>query len=84
MEFVTYVLQSESSGRLYIGHTQDLGERLRRHQVGRNPSTKGRGPWKLLSVEAFPTRSEAMQHEQWLKAKKSPRRVMEYIESLSR
>ncbi|HDM78918.1 MAG TPA: hypothetical protein ENG51_21030 [Deltaproteobacteria bacterium] len=31
MPFWTYVLRSQSTGKLYIGHTSDLKRRLREH-----------------------------------------------------
>ena len=81
MDFVTYVLHSETIGRLYIGHSGDFAERFRRHVIGRNPATRGRGPWKTIDTRIFATRSEAMCHERWLKAKKNPTRVLDYVHS---
>ncbi|WP_083852701.1 GIY-YIG nuclease family protein [Pedobacter arcticus] len=40
MQFFAYILQSEKSGRFYIGHTQDLIERLKRHNSGMVKATK--------------------------------------------
>src|SRR5690606_12001083 len=46
MPFHVYILQSKTSGRLYIGHTQDLERRMQEHAAGQTRSTRGRGPWK--------------------------------------
>jgi putative endonuclease len=77
--FFLYILESISSGKLYIGQTNNLEDRLKRHQENRNLSTKGRGPWELLFSQAFITRSEAFQLEQKLKNWKSSIRVKEWI-----
>ncbi len=79
MTFTVYVLQSETSGRLYIGHTQHLERRLSEHAVGQTQSTRGRGPWKLLHTAPFATRSEAMRFESRLKRMKSPARVLVFL-----
>src|SRR5260370_585133 len=39
-----YVLQSESSGKFYIGSAQDLPSRLAEHNRSHSPYTRNRGP----------------------------------------
>ena len=46
--FFTYVLRSESSSSYYIGSTQNINERLARHNANRVASTKGKGLWLLV------------------------------------
>jgi putative endonuclease len=65
--YYVYVIESESSGRYYIGQTGNLEERLERHNKGRVKSTKGRGPWKLKYYFELKTRREAVSLEQKLK-----------------
>ena len=69
--FVVYILRSESSGKTYIGQTDNLGRRLSEHNdpaQNRNKFTsKNKGPWKLIHSEEFETRSDAMRREKWLK-----------------
>ena len=84
MEFYTYILQSESSGSLYIGSTNNLEDRLLRHNSDQNTYTKGKGPWSLLFSVTFSTRSEAVQLERFLKSKKSKPRVLAWIASQPR
>lgn len=79
MPFSVYILQSDASGRLYIGHTQNLKRRLYEHNAGQTRSTRGRGPWTLLHAEAFPSRPEAVQCERMLKRMKKPARVLDWI-----
>ena len=65
--YFTYVLQSQTTGKHYTGHTSNLEERLKSHNSGNSPYTKGRGPWKLLYFENYETRSEAMKRESFFK-----------------
>lgn len=68
--YVIYILLL-SSGKYYIGQTNDIHKRLVRHQTGRVLSTKAYRPVKLLYTEKFTTRSEAMSREKYLKSLKS-------------
>jgi putative endonuclease len=63
-----YILQSETSGRYYIGQTQDVSERLTYHNANYSKSLKNRGPWRLVHTEQFKTRSEAVARERQLKS----------------
>jgi putative endonuclease len=65
--FHVYVLQSETTGHHYVGHTSDLTQRVGQHNNGITKSTKNRGPWKLLHQEHFPAKAEAMRRERFLK-----------------
>ena len=69
--FSVYILQSDTSGMFYVGQTEDLHERLARHNDGRVPATRGRGPWRLVYAEEVPTRSEACRRELEIKKHKS-------------
>jgi putative endonuclease len=80
MDFVVYILQSKTNGRLYIGQTNDLAKRLLEHNEGITKSTKGKGPWELLHFKAFPSRNEAMVFEKKLKNWKSHVRIIEWIQ----
>ncbi|NOX46751.1 MAG: GIY-YIG nuclease family protein [Chlorobi bacterium] len=65
--FYTYILYSETISRYYIGSTQDVDERLHRHNNNHSKSTKDKGPWKLVTSFTFETRAEAMKHERKIK-----------------
>ncbi|MEO0239796.1 MAG: GIY-YIG nuclease family protein [candidate division WOR-3 bacterium] len=67
MPFFVYLIQSLSTGKFYIGHTNNLEDRLRRHNEGRSKYTKNKGPWKLIGFKTFQTRVEAMGFERKLK-----------------
>jgi len=78
MAYWVYILRSESTGRFYVGHTDDLGDRIRRHNEGRSEATRTRGPWKLAYQEEFSTRQAAAARERAIKNQKS----RSYIERL--
>jgi len=78
MKFYAYILESQTSGRYYIGHSQDLIERLNRHNSGMVKATKNKGPWSLIYSEIFDNKLEANQRELEIKSKKS----MIYIKKL--
>jgi putative endonuclease len=76
-----YILQSESSGRFYIGCSQQPSARLAEHQRGQTLATRGRGPWNLVYQEHFDTLSEARGRERQLKSWKSHRSIQELIDA---
>jgi putative endonuclease len=68
--FYVYILEARESKRYYIGQTENLEERVKRHNDGRNLSTKAYIPWQLKWWKEFETRSEAFKVEKDLKAVK--------------
>ncbi|MFQ6616704.1 MAG: GIY-YIG nuclease family protein [Fidelibacterota bacterium] len=67
-------------GQFYKGYTEHLDNRLARHNEGRVPFTRNKGPWKLVHVETFESRSRAMKRESQLK-KYSHTKILQLIES---
>ena len=65
--YFIYVLEN-SSGRWYIGQTDDIVRRLGRHNMNMVKSTKNYGPWNIVYSETCNTRREAMQREKYLKS----------------
>ncbi len=78
--FYTYILQSTTSGRLYIGQTNNLEDRIFRHNTNLNKATKGKGPWVLLYAKTFETRSESVHLETTIKAWKSKKYILQWID----
>jgi putative endonuclease len=66
--YFVYVLQSEKDGRLYKGFTEDLKRRIKEHNNGKNKSTKGYIPWKLIYFEEVKSRLEAREREKFFKS----------------
>jgi putative endonuclease len=68
--FVVYVLVSLKTEGRYVGQTADLEKRLASHNSDRSRYTKGRGPWRVVYTEEFPTRAEAVHRERFFKTGK--------------
>ena len=63
-----YILRSKSKGLLYKGISIDPEKRLLEHNSGKNKSTKGYRPWRLVYTEEFETRNEAREREKYFKS----------------
>ena len=68
--YFVYIIKSLKDGNYYVGITSNLGKRLNEHNRGKNRSTKGRVPFKLVNYEEFDTLSGARQREKFLKSYK--------------
>jgi putative endonuclease len=77
--FYTYILQSESTNKLYIGQTNNLEARIKRHNNNKNFTTKNKGHWKIIYSKEFETRSEAMLYEKKLKSIKNKEYILREI-----
>jgi putative endonuclease len=73
-----YILYSMKIDQYYTGHTDDLNDRLTRHNHGKSLGTKRGVPWELKWTLPCKTRSKAMQVEGWIKKMKS-RSIIEAI-----
>jgi len=69
MEFCyVYILQSRSDGaRYYSGLTNDLRDRLTRHNAGEVAHTSKFAPWRIKTAIAFTDRARAAEFERYLK-----------------
>jgi putative endonuclease len=66
-KFFVYILYSESGNRFYIGQTNNLTERLSRHNSGYEHSTKPYIPWRLVCFVEKSNRGEGVILEKKLK-----------------
>ena len=66
-----YVLRSESSGRRYVGQTDDLHRCLGEHDdpvhYPRKITSRSPGPWAVVHTEDLETWPEAVKRGEWLK-----------------
>ena len=62
-----YFLYSEKSRKFYVGISNDMDNRLQRHNKGESLSTKNAIPWKLLHVIVCENKSVAMILERKIK-----------------
>ena len=65
--YKAYVLYSERLDKYYVGSTQDLDDRLSRHNAGRSKYTKSGVPWQLVTSFDFESRSDAVKLENKIK-----------------
>lgn len=65
-----YLIQSAFDGSLYFGSTNNINDRLVRHNTGRSKATSHRKPWVLLNIITFSTIAEARSIEQKMKSQK--------------
>jgi putative endonuclease len=78
--FTVYILYSPSSGKTYVGYTNDINRRLQEHNV-----TEAKGftlryrPWILIRVEEHNTKQEAIQREKYLKIGKGREEVKRFV-----
>jgi putative endonuclease len=70
-----YILQSETTGRFYVGSTSDLDRRLSEHHRGHALATRGRGLWRLVYQERFESLADARRRELEIKRWKSAKMV---------
>ncbi len=68
--YYVYVLLSEKDKRLYIGYTNDVKNRLNKHNNGFVRATKNRRPLKLIYCEVYVDLSDAKRREEFLKGGK--------------
>lgn len=65
--YTVYIIQSKSSGKRYIGHTDNLEKRLNEHNAGANNATKLFSDWELIYSERLDSRSLAIKREKFFK-----------------
>jgi putative endonuclease len=71
MIYSFYIIESGKNGKFYIGQTKDINDRLKRHNNGESLVTKYGIPWRLIKLENFNTRTEAIKRERYLKSLKN-------------
>ena len=88
MPYWTYILQSQSSGRYYCGHTDNLDRRLSQHN---NPDYKSsrttkvfKGPWEIVWTAESDSRGNAMILEKKIKRRGIKRYLLDVLSVESR
>jgi len=83
MAYYLYIIQSSLDDSFYVGTTQNLEERILRHNQGRSKYTKAKRPWILVHCEKHPDRSTAMKREYAIKRRKSKDYIAKLVEEFS-
>ncbi len=80
--FTVYVLHSPSSGKIYVGFTSNLQQRILSHnQLGKKGWTIKYRPWRLVMTEVFDDKKSAMTREKQLKGAKGREWIWNLINS---
>jgi putative endonuclease len=80
MTYFVYILESLKDGTYYVGSTNNLSDRVERHNQGRSKYTQNRGPWVAVYYEKHLKRADAVKREKAIKNRKD----RDYIERLIR
>ena len=72
--YFVYLLRSEKDNNFYIGQTNNLSERTKKHNRGAVASTKNRKPFILIGYEIMRSRGEALKKERELKSHSDKKR----------
>jgi putative endonuclease len=83
--YSVYLIQSDVDNSFYVGYSQDPHKRLLAHNNGESTYTRRKMPWKLVYIEQYSTKSEALKREIFLKAQRNTEFYKKLIkESLDR
>ena len=68
MDYYVYILKSLGKKKVtYVGYTNNLKERIKRHNLGKGAKfTRGR-KWTLIYKENFKSKKEAISREYYIK-----------------
>ena len=83
MAFFLYILESQRDGSFYVGTTNNLEDRIRRHNEGRVKYTKAKGPFRLVYSENHSDRSSAMKREYAIKRHKRKNYIVDLVHSFN-
>ena len=64
--YYVYILESLSNGDYYKGRTENYLKRFEEHNRGESQYTRSQCPWKLIFVQVFNTKREALKREKQL------------------
>jgi putative endonuclease len=80
--YTVYVLFSPSHQKIYVGYTSNFEQRMVSHnELGKKGYTYRFRPWKVLFIEEWSTKKEAMQREKSLKQGKGREYIWNIIKT---
>ena len=66
--YCVYFLRSlKNPPKIYVGYTNNLKQRLEKHNSGGSIYTKNDRPWKLITYVAFDSEEKALDFEKYIK-----------------
>jgi putative endonuclease len=63
-----YILENATDEAFYVGITEDLRKRLKKHNAGEVPHTAKHHPWRIKTAIAFTDEARAIDFERYLKS----------------
>lgn len=66
--YSVYAIKSVVDGRIYVGMSKDIEQRLKDHNLGCIFSTKGYKLWMLIYIERVGSRIDAREKEKFYKS----------------
>ena len=66
--YVYILIDTETELHHYVGFTQNLSERLAKHNAGEVPHTSKFKPWRIQTAVAFDSKEKAVAFEDYLKS----------------
>ncbi len=76
--YTVYILYSQKRDKYYIGYTNNISDRLKRHNSGQTSTTRGVSDWVIVYQEEYEIKTEAIKREREIKNWKS-RKMIEKI-----
>jgi len=76
-----YILRSKKKGKLYIGQTPDLKNRVKSHNNGENKATKSNLPYELIFYCAFNNEKDAINCEKYFKTTSGWKRLKRMLQN---
>ena len=77
MMFYVYILYSEKLGTYYTGQTNNLLDRINRHNLGQENYTSKGVPWAIKWSKSLDTREQAMALEKQIKKRGAKRYLID-------
>jgi len=77
MSWFVYIIYSKKKDIYYKGENDRPYHRLADHNNNKSTYTAFKGPWDLVYLEAFPSRTDALKREKMLK--KQNRKYLEWL-----
>jgi putative endonuclease len=82
MEFIVYILFSETKNSFYVGYSSNLEERIIRHNQKSKGFTGYVNDWKAVYTEKYFTKEEAQSRELQIKSWKSRIKIQDLISKI--
>ena len=77
--YFVYILHSQQLSKYYVGITDDVNGRLKKHLTNHKGFTGKAKDWKVLYTESYSTKYEARKRELQIKGWKSKRMIEKII-----